>query len=209
MGESAEGLVEEDEAGLERERAGHFQALEHPEGQEPRHAVGFGAEPDLLEQLERRPPSRAPAPASQERGRALVVRVAEGDHHVLRRREVTKGLDDLEGPRDPRASDTVWRLARDLAAVEDDAPGVRRREARETVKARRLAGAVGTEEAEDLALLGGEGDGVERGEAGEALGEPHHLEDAHHDRRVRRRAGARRRVRAGSRLPGGRGAPSA
>src|SRR5206468_1727958 len=64
--------------------------------------------------------------------------------------------------------------------VEDDAPGVRRREARETVKARRLAGAVGTEEAEDLALLGGEGDGVERGEAGEALGEPHHLEDAHH-----------------------------
>src|SRR5205823_9593445 len=155
--EPTQRLVEEAEPGLERERAGHLQALEHPEGQEPRLSVGFRGQPHTLEQFHRGAPRGAPSPAPEERRRTLVVPVAEGDHHVLGRAEVAEGLDDLEGPRDTRPGQTVWRLARGLAAVEDDAPGVRRREAGKTVKARRLAGAVGTEEAEDLALLGGEG----------------------------------------------------
>src|SRR6266511_757854 len=164
-------------------------ALEHPERKESGLVVGLGREPDVLEQLERLPPRVAPRPAPQERGRAQIVPAAEGDHHVLRRREGAEGFDDLEGARDARASKAVRRMAGDLAAVEDDAPGVRRREAGETVKACRLAGAAGTEEAQDLTLLRCEGNGVERGETSEALGKPHHLEDAH-------QAAARRRARA-------------
>jgi len=86
----------------------------------------------------------------------------------------------------------MGRLAGDLAPVEDDPPGVGRIEAGEAVKARRLAGAVGAEQAEDLPFLGGERDGVERGDAGEALGEPHYFEDPHQAarRRARRRHSA-------------------
>src|SRR5262249_39768964 len=94
-------------------------------------------------------------------------------------RQIAERLDDLEGAGDAGARHFVRRLAGDLTPIEDDPPAIGSRETGQTVKARRLAGAVRAEESQDLTLLDSERDDVERNEAGKALGEPHPLEDAH------------------------------
>src|SRR4029077_11311237 len=58
---------------------------------------------------------------------------------------------DLEGAPDSRPADYERLLADQLAAVELDAAGVGDDEAVERVEERRLAGAVGSDDAEDLA----------------------------------------------------------
>src|SRR5207247_5352515 len=94
-------------------------------------------------------------------------------------------LGDGEGGEDPRvlegATEAVRRPpvgtpAGDVDAAEEDAAGVRRQQSGDQVEDRRLAGAVGADEPEDL--MGGEGKGhvVDRGDAAEAAGEPADLE---------------------------------
>jgi hypothetical protein len=65
-------------------------------------------------------------------------------------------------------------------AVEQDLAGGRLDDARHALDQRRLAGAVGTEQAVDLARLHVEVDALERAHAGELLDEPADLEDRAH-----------------------------
>src|SRR3954453_18667286 len=63
---------------------------------------------------------------------------------------------------DPDLGDRVARQALDVAAVEDDPPGPRRDDARDGPQRRRLAGAVGADQRDDLALVDLERDALQR-----------------------------------------------
>src|SRR5208283_2846601 len=74
-----------------------------------------------------------------------------------------------------------WRSEANLLAVENDAPGIRNKRAREDLAQRRLAGAIVADEAEDLAGTQREIDPFERLDRTEGLADVLH---PHPDRRV-------------------------
>src|SRR3990172_687224 len=64
-----------------------------------------------------------------------------------------KDLDRLEGSSNSHPGDFMRLKARDIASLEEDAPRIRLQRAGDQVECRRLPGTVGTDQAEDLALL--------------------------------------------------------
>src|SRR5262249_46811230 len=70
------------------------------------------------------------------------------------------------------------RLALEVEVVDERAPGVGWKDAREDAERRRLAGAVRTEQAHDLAACDAKPDPVDGGAAAEALGELPGLDQA-------------------------------
>ena len=104
---------------------------------------------------------------------------AEAYRDIVGGGEAREDAGDLEGAREAGAGKVMPIAAGELAAIEDDAPGVGQDDAGEAIRARGLARAAGADEGEDLPLLGGERHRIERDAPAEALGEPHHLEDAH------------------------------
>src|SRR5262249_30941069 len=106
------------------------------------------------------------------RARVLALAVEAGEHHVLENREPAKWPGNLEGAPDAQVDDSMRRQPGDLVALETDRAAVGREGPREHVEDRALAGAVGPDEAEDLAGLDVERDVGDGGEAAEALGQP-------------------------------------
>ena len=115
--------------------------------------------------------------------RALVGVAAEQE--VLEHGGVLEQLDVLEGPRDPAPGDLVGRHARDVLAVEDQASGRWLVDARDQVEDRRLPGAVGADDREDLAGLDREAHPVDGPDAAEAHPEVVDREEAHRRRSER------------------------
>ena len=72
---------------------------------------------------------------------------------VLLHGEIGKDTAALGAVRDPRAEHLGRVAALDLGAVEDDASGARPQQPRDRAQCGRLAGAVGAEQADELALL--------------------------------------------------------
>ena len=97
--------------------------------------------------------------------------VVRGHRHVLEDGQLAEGPRDLEGAGDAPVADAVGSQPADLGVLEPDGAGGGDQRARHAVEQRGLAGAIGPDEAEDLALADGEGHGVEGGEAPELLGE--------------------------------------
>src|SRR5262249_27819856 len=89
------------------------------------------------------------------------------DHHVLPRRQLPEETDVLERPRDPSARDPVRWQAGDVLVLVPKAAGARRREARDDVEQRGLAGSIGSDEAEQLTPWHAERDGVDGHDAAE------------------------------------------
>src|SRR5262249_5751566 len=83
----------------------------------------------------------------------------------------------LEGPRDAARRDLVRPQAIDPLAGEPDLSRVRAIEPGEQVHRRRLARAVGADEAANLARANGERQIVHRDQPAESLGEPARLEE--------------------------------
>ena len=73
------------------------------------------------------------------------------DHHVFQRRHVAEQADVLERARDARLDDPVGLEPDQIAAVEFELAAVRHVKPGEHVEQRGLAGAVGTDQAVDLA----------------------------------------------------------
>jgi hypothetical protein len=110
----------------------------------------------------------------------------QGAHaHVLEHGHARERPRDLERPGEPEAADGVGREAHDRAAVEADIAAVRGQEPGEQVEDRRLAGAVGADEAEHLAQRDREVEPGDGSEAAEAPREPAGLEQRGHGRRLR------------------------
>ena len=98
---------------------------------------------------------------------------------VLEQRGVREELDVLEGAGDSKGCDLVRRNARDVAAVERQLARRGVVDAADQVEDRRLAGTVGADDREHLALADLEGDGVDGPDATELNGDVARREEAH------------------------------
>src|SRR3989442_5383077 len=115
------------------------------------------------------------------------------DHDVVEHAQSREWAHDLERAREPELADRVRLEAQERAPAEADLSRVRRQETGEQIEGRRLAGAVGPDEAEHLALGQREvetGDGVD---AAEVFRESARLEQAHAVSGARRRRSRARR----------------
>src|SRR4029434_6770221 len=109
---------------------------------------------------------------------------------VLQYAHAGKRTRNLKAPRDAAADTLVARKCRDLLAVERDRAGVVAQRPRHAINERGLAGAVGPDQPEALALRDGQTHLGERHEATESLGDAVNREQRsrllHHDLRRRR-----------------------
>src|SRR5262249_59739009 len=103
----------------------------------------------------------------RERGAAVQV---QAQQDVLERRHLLEERGELKRPDETAGGDLVRPKPGDVLAVEDDRAGGGPQEAAQEIEAGRLAGAVGSDEADDLAFLDGEVDVVARGQAAEVAG---------------------------------------
>src|SRR5439155_4935004 len=133
-------LVHQDEARLRGESARDPELPFLPVRQERRREVGPRRNPEHLQQRVGPPPRRRSPGADSER-RHL---------HVLADREPAEEMSLLEGPGEPVPTAAVRSPARDVAVLELDTSGRGHVEAGEDVHERCLAGAVGSDQAEDL-----------------------------------------------------------
>src|SRR5450759_1811144 len=103
------------------------------------------------------------------------------DEHVVEHREPRKRTDDLVGPADALMHRPVTGPAADLLPVQQDASCCRRHRARRDREQGRLARAVGTDQAQDLALVQGEAHVVHGLEPTEVLADRLSHEQCAHD----------------------------
>ena len=89
------------------------------------------------------------------------------DPHIVEHRLTREQRKVLKGPGNADLGDAVRRPVEQRAALEQDFAAVGRVEAAEAIEQCRLAGAVGADQAEDLALFQLERDAVERDDAAE------------------------------------------
>ena len=116
------------------------------------------------------------------------------DHRVLDHRHVGERPHDLEGAADARRADLVRTQARDVPAREADRSAVRHHRAGDEVEQRGLAGAVGPDQRDDLALVHLERGFSDRLQPAEAL-----RRAVDHQHRMREPGGSPREV-GGSQL---------
>src|SRR5712691_1188429 len=117
--------------------------------------------------------------AAEAKDFAVVAHERELD--VLGHRQRAEGGGDLERAPDAEAPDIARRHAGDAAAGEDDVAAVGHELAVDHVEASRLAGAVGADQRQELAVADLEADAVDRAHAAERLFEVADGEDAHAD----------------------------
>ncbi len=108
------------------------------------------------------------------------------DQQVFQHRRVLEQLDVLERARDAEARHAVRGRARDVLPLEHDAAARRLVDAADQVEDRALAGAVRTDDGEDLALLDRERHAVDGLDAAEGDRKVLHVEEAHRTRSVLR-----------------------
>ncbi len=162
-------LVEEEQRRLGRQRPRQLETLALGQGQRPRRDMLARGEPDARHDVAR-PRERVRRPGVPRQG---------ADADVLEDGHAREGPDDLERPRQAELADRVRRKSDDGPAAEADVAGVRREKAREEIEDGGLAGAVGADEAQHLALGDRQvepGHGVD---ASEALGQPPCLQETH------------------------------
>jgi hypothetical protein len=110
------------------------------------------------------------------------------EEQVVEDGHATEQRDVLEGSGDAELGDLARRQLGHVAALEDDAAGIGMIEAADHVEHRGLAGAVGPDDREDLALLSFERDTGDSLDAAKRLGRfADFQERAHESHRFRRR----------------------
>ncbi len=184
-------LVEQEQRGLGGQRPRHLDQLLHAVGQRAHRLVAVGLEVEEVHQLLGLAPLRdlVPGPpGSREQGVEQVgphVHVP-AEEQVLQARHVLEELDVLEAAADAQLGHPLRRQARDVATAPPHAPRLGAVEAADDVEDARLARAVRPDERRHLALVEGEADGREGGQAPEVEGDAGELEDGGHAARGRR-----------------------
>src|ERR1700730_5036888 len=157
-------LVQQQEVRPRGDRSCHLQALAVRNGQGRNRQRCLRLQPDQLEdlvgQLESRP------------GRAAAIRIAEqrADRCVFAHGHGAEWTHDLKGASDSELGDSVRRHARDRGSLPLDVAAIQTVHTADAVEQRGLAGAVWTDDADDLAFRDLEGDAVYCCDAAKALG---------------------------------------
>ena len=160
-GEAGHGLVEQQHLGLGGERAGDLEPLAPGRAEALGRRIGDGAEADVIDHLARLVAGGGGAGIAQE----------GADHHVVQHRHGLERQRHLEGAGDAEARALLRRQAGDVPALEMHGAGGRTEIAGQAVEEGRLAGAVGPDQPEHLALLDGDGGVVDGLEGAEGLGD--------------------------------------
>ncbi len=186
-------LVEEQQLGLERQRARQLHPFAYGEGKLVDQGAGDRAEAEFLDQGQRAladAPLLAPGARQGERidEKSAARDRVRPDHDVLERRHRAEQREVLERPGDAQARDLVLAQPLDGAALEADRAALRPVEARQAVEERGLAGAVRADQTADFTARDVEIDVVERDDAAES---DRQASDRKQGGRARRRAGAR------------------
>ena len=145
-------LVEQHRLGVDHHRAAEFEQLLLAAGQVAGEFVAHRVEAEevdhlagLLAHFRLHAPHGARLEPDVEQG---LARLAGGNHHqVLDGGQVGELAGDLEGAQQAAVEQIVRRQAGHVLAVEDDAPAVGHERAGDGVEQRRLAGAVGADQA--------------------------------------------------------------
>src|SRR3989442_638900 len=132
---------------------------------------------DLLERavLELMTAGRAPVERLQQEAPLHLEEPSR--HEVVEHTHALEEGDVLEGAGDAERGDVGRLEVRPVLAVEDDPSLVRMVEATDRVEQRRLAGAVGTDDRQDLAATDPQAHLVQRHERAEADADARHLEE--------------------------------
>ena len=101
-----------------------LEALLHPERKEACRLVGGIGETGPGEDGECLRTRGRAEPRAQHHGQACEAVTAEADRDIVGRAEAREDLGDLEGAREPGAGEVMAIAAGELAAIEDDPPGV-------------------------------------------------------------------------------------
>ena len=158
--EAAGGLVEKEQSRPAGEGARELDPLQRPIRQAGGRALGVLDDPDVGERLERVTALLA-LPLQARRG-------MRADEDILEHGHPREELEVLEGARDPQPDHAARPDAPQRSAVEDDVARVEPVEAGDRVEGRRLAGAVGADQADDRPLRDLERDVVQRDDPPEA-----------------------------------------
>ena len=142
--EPGQRLVHQQQTRLPRKRASELHQPEIKRAEPRRPVAGAGAEAD----------ARQGHLGCGGGARLIRRRDIGADQHVLQHGHALKGAHHLEGAADAEAADAVGLEAPEIAAGEGDGAAIRPQEAVQQVEQRRLAGAVGSDDAEDGAFLG-------------------------------------------------------
>ena len=151
------GLVEQKEGRRRRERAGDLDAALVAIAEAAGEVVGAAGEAELGEQPVGEPACRRPPEALRDRARL----------DVLAHAQMAEQAHDLEGAGDAARGDLARRQAGDVGAVAQHAAVLRCYLPGDDVDQRRLAGAVGADQPQDLAGLEAQRHAIERAQAGE------------------------------------------
>ncbi len=167
-------LVEQDQHRIRHEDARQLQQLFLPAGERSRLRIAEGGEVGQREDLERAGPERGLltrdlGAAGDQPAELLAPLVLGVEQEVLEHRQPRQRSRDLEGPRHAEPGDRVGGAAREAVRAEADVTGIGRQEAAHHVEERRLARAVGPDEAGDAAAGDLQAHAVQRREAAEAL----------------------------------------
>ena len=184
-------FVEQEQLRLDRQRAAHLDDLAHAVRQAGNVLLAIGLQVEELDHaFDRLPVAMLFGPHRRQEQKlrheiAPAMAVAP-DEQVLQHGRLVEQLDVLEGARDAERGDLVRRARQDALALEAYVAFGRVVEPRDQVEDRRLAGPVRPDQREDLALLDGERNLVDRHDAAEAQGDVVDLEQAHRMRSVLR-----------------------
>ena len=119
-----------------------------------------------------------------------------GEYHIIEHAAVGEGTRDLVGAGEPEPCDAMRGPALDRLTLEYDASAVKLVMPAHHIDQRRLAGAIGSEQAEDLSTIDIQIDPVERLNAGEALADVAKVKQPGAAAAKRTRAHGRRKIRA-------------
>ena len=159
---AGERLIEEQDLGVQHQRAAEFQQLLLAAGQVLR-----------LQRLQRGEAEEFEMPPRGAGRRGLVgMRPREARHqHVLQHGHAAEQLRDLEGAADAQGGEFTWRVTIGARAAQKDVAAGGCQMAGEHVDRGGLAGTVRADQADEFALLHGKVQAAHRDDAAEALGE--------------------------------------
>src|SRR5215470_2995528 len=158
---AAGGLVEEDDLRLEREGRGHVEELLVPLRELARQRVGLVAKIEEGRDLERLALDAAMARQRREKAGSESEPRHHGGLQRLEHRELGEDLDELKAPGHAEPGQGHGADAADVSALEAHAAGAGREHAREHVDEGRLAGSIGADDGDELALADRQAHAVE------------------------------------------------
>jgi hypothetical protein len=170
MVEARQRFVEQQQPRIKGQGARHFEPLEKAQRQSRRRRVGCLGDSDQLQQLARPRPLRRPRGRDQGAQRIAGPGMAGGKGDIVEDTHLAERPHQLLRQAEAAAHPGVSRQAGDILAVQGHRSLGRADDAGDRPQHRRFAGPVGTDQAEQLALVEGERHVVDRGHATEAHG---------------------------------------